>query len=339
MKETALAYLRNGLCVLPALKKEKRPALRQWKDYQFRLPTHSEWQGWFADTLCIVCGAVSGNLLMFDFDQQGKVFEAFKSRCPKELFDRLVIETSQSGGKHIIFRTESLVGTSERLAIDADKKVLIETRGEKALFLCAPTPGYELIQGDFQNIPVLTDDEGTFLFELARGFNEYQEPLSPLPPPPAKRFTPVQTSGKRPGDVLHESGAGFIREILQKHGWTFVRQRNEHEEIWRRPGKTFGESAIFHTDTPTLHVFSTDAAPFTATTYSYFRVYAMLEHGNDYSAAAKAFASLFDHLNVIAAHPVANVTAAQNPPSNIDVGMPLNSLLVSLAQEAQTSAP
>jgi len=59
---------------------------------------------------------------------------------------------------------------------------------------------------------------------------------------------------------------------------------------------------------------------------------------HDFDPDIDRFASLFDHLNVIADSSVADVTAVQNPPSNIDVGMPLNSLLVSLAQEVQTTA-
>jgi len=163
---------------------------------------------------------------MIDFDLQGKVFEAFKSQCPKELFDRLVIETSQSGGRHIIIRTEDSIGKSQKLAADAGGQVLIETRGEGGLFLCAPTPGYELLQGDFQNIPVLQDNEVMILWETALSLNQERT----LPPAPQNHSVPIQTTGKRPGDALHESGAGFIREVLRKHGWTCVRQRNEHEE-------------------------------------------------------------------------------------------------------------
>ena len=112
MKDIALTYLRNGLSVIPAIRKEKRPSLRRWKDYQQRLPTEVEWGYWCADALCIICGEVSGNLLMIDFDQQGKAFDDFKSQIHPELFARLVIETSQSGGRHIIIRTEDAIGKS-----------------------------------------------------------------------------------------------------------------------------------------------------------------------------------------------------------------------------------
>jgi hypothetical protein len=291
LKEIALQYIDAGLCTLPALKAEKRPAIgKRWKEYQYRLPSEAEWKCWFADALCIVCGKISGNLRVIDFDQQGKAFESFREQCSPELFDRLVIERSQSGGYHVVFRTVSEVHADKKLARDANGKTLIETLGEGNLFLCTPTPGYELKQGDFSHIPILQVHEAEYLFELTRGFNEYQKPTPP--PPMPKRSAPIQMDGKRPGDALNEDGIGFIKEILQKHGWAYVGQQSEHDELWRRPGKNVGHSAIFHTDTPTFHVFSSDAAPLDATTYSYFNVYAILEHGGDFSAAAKELASL-----------------------------------------------
>jgi hypothetical protein len=290
IKEVAIQYIQAGLCALPAVKKRKMPSFATWKEYQNRLPTEEEWGRWFADALCIVCGAVSGNLRVIDFDQNGKAFEAFKTKCPKELFDRLVVETSQSGGYHVIFRTESEMKVEQKLARDADGKTLIETLGEGKLFLCAPTPGYNLIQGNFQHIPVLKDSEADALFELAWRCNEYQEPS---PSPSLKRSAPLPMDGKRPGDALNENGIGFIREILQKHGWKHVGQRGDNDEKWQRPGTNDGHSAYLHITPPVFYPFSTNSHPFESDkTYSYFAVYAYLEHNGDFAAATKELACL-----------------------------------------------
>ncbi len=40
--EAAAAYLRAGLCAIPARTTEKRPVLSSWKLYQARLPTEAE---------------------------------------------------------------------------------------------------------------------------------------------------------------------------------------------------------------------------------------------------------------------------------------------------------
>jgi len=57
--ETATSYRRTGLCVLPAIATEKRPALSSWKPYQTRLPTDDELRAWFTDSqaMCLLAFA------------------------------------------------------------------------------------------------------------------------------------------------------------------------------------------------------------------------------------------------------------------------------------------
>ena len=77
MKDKALFYLKTGLSVLPAKRESKRPAIGGWKTYQDRLPSQMEVETWFAnahDALCLVCGKVSGNLEVIDFDNHGELF-------------------------------------------------------------------------------------------------------------------------------------------------------------------------------------------------------------------------------------------------------------------------
>ncbi|HAT11844.1 MAG TPA: hypothetical protein DCS97_14925 [Planctomycetes bacterium] len=76
----ARSYQAAGLCVLPARFPEKRPAIGAWKDYQTRLPTEAEVSAWFANphaACCLICGAVSGNLELIDFDCAGEAFAAW----------------------------------------------------------------------------------------------------------------------------------------------------------------------------------------------------------------------------------------------------------------------
>src|SRR5690606_17278534 len=101
MIDTATAYLRAGLCVLPAILAEKRPALAGWKQYQRRLPTERQVNSWFASDapVCVLAGAVSANLEMIDFDHEGELFDRWRELVASEapaLVERLVIERSQS---------------------------------------------------------------------------------------------------------------------------------------------------------------------------------------------------------------------------------------------------
>jgi hypothetical protein len=86
IKHYADEYRKWGLCVIPPVKGEKRPNT-EWKQYQHRFPTDAEWQNWHdVESIGIVCGTISGNLLVLDFDQQGKVFENFKQLIPDGLW-------------------------------------------------------------------------------------------------------------------------------------------------------------------------------------------------------------------------------------------------------------
>ncbi len=308
MLDTASAYLRSGLCVLPAVLVEKRPALAGWKQYQRRLPTDRQVRTWFADApaLCILTGAVSGNLELLDFDHEAELFQAWyelvESQCPG-LVEKLTIERSQSGGRHVVYRCESEIPGNRKLAQrtfavsdynpieyagkrHVPRKVgdqsevtltLIETRGEGGLFLCAPTPGYALEQGTFETIAVLTEAERQILIQAALSLNEVLPPVS---------SHPCTTGSGRPGDEFNERGD--VREVLRRHGWQQV--RGGANECWRRPGKQDGWSATLRENV--LYVFSSNAAPFEPErAYAPFSVYTLLEHAGDFAAAATALRS------------------------------------------------
>ena len=105
--QTAISYLQAGLCVLPAIAAERRPAVLSWKQYQERLPREKEVRIWAErhSDLCIVAGKVSGNLEMIDFDLGAELYDRWAELVESEgsgLLQRLVIERSQSGGKHVV---------------------------------------------------------------------------------------------------------------------------------------------------------------------------------------------------------------------------------------------
>ncbi len=314
MIDAATAYLRAGLCVLPAILAEKRPALSGWKQYQQRLPTERQIGAWFAEDapLCMLTGTVSGHLELIDFDLEGELFERWRDLAAAEapgLIERLVIERSQSGGRHAIYRCQTAIPGNRKLAqrvIEASsaapvviagkryvpRKVgdrfeialtLIETRGEGGLFLCAPTPGYVLEQGSFVALPELTPAERAILIEAACALNEVRPPAERPQGPVGGNGHHSRIGGTLPGDDFNERGD--VREVLIRHGWQLARTgENEH---WRRPGKEQGSSATLKDRV--LYVFSSNAAPFEPDrAYAPFTVYALLEHGGDFTAAAAA---------------------------------------------------
>ena len=306
MIETARAYLGAGLCPLPAILAEKRPDLPGWKQYQKRLPTEHQLDRWFTDAqpICLLTGAVSGNLELIDFDFEGELFAAWAELVESEspgLLDRLLVERSQSGGRHVVYRCEASIPGSLKLAqrifaapddqelVICGKRyrprrvgdhyevtcTLIETRGEGGLFLCHPTPGYALERGSFQDLPVLTEAERKILIEAAWALNE-------AIPAVETSAGPTEMSG-RPGDEFNERGD--VRGLLVRHGWKCV--SGGENERWRRPGKDQGWSATLRDRV--FYVFSSNAAPFEPNhPYAPFAVYSLLEHQGDFARAASA---------------------------------------------------
>ncbi|MCL2647720.1 MAG: bifunctional DNA primase/polymerase [Phycisphaerales bacterium] len=198
-------YLASGLCAIPAIRDQKRP-ISSWKAFQSQLPTEKELQAWTTlreyDAICIVTGKVSGNAEIIDFDGGGELFEDWKVLLPPELFARLVVERTPRGGYHVFYRCFVAVEGNRKLVTregaDGKQVTLIETRGEGGLFLCAPTAGYEVIQGDIAHPPVLTERERAFLFCVA---NDLRKPGMKSPPQESVRSQRRQSSTPTPISV------------------------------------------------------------------------------------------------------------------------------------------
>ncbi len=311
--DAAMRYLGAGMCVLPADRKAKRPTLSRWQPYIESPPTEEQLDAMLwdpHDAICIVCGLVSGNLEMIDFDLQGVAFEAWKNAVREHdaaLYDTLVIETTPAGGRHVVYRCVDPVGGNAKLAhkiIEADGEIVevagksyparrnddgwhakvcvIETRGQGGQFLCAPSDGYSLQQGSFDGVPTITRDQRDMLIGCARALDEDR-------PAPIGRQLSIPSDGRlgmRPGDEFN--ARGDMRALLVKHGWRKIRDgENEH---WCRPGKEHGTSATLKDGN--LFVFTSSAAPLEPNqSYSAFGLYGTLEHAGDWSSATKALAA------------------------------------------------
>ena len=116
----ALKYLESGLSVIPLQYGKKIPAIDSWKQYQERLPTKEEVRSWFDGSeprnIGIVCGRISGNLRVDDFDKMETlpfVFDLEKLRGKTK-----VVRTGK--GYHIYFRGNSTQNTTKfsNLSID-----------------------------------------------------------------------------------------------------------------------------------------------------------------------------------------------------------------------------
>ena len=106
--EAAQAYARLGLSVLPL--KGKRPACNDWKQYQQRAALAQAIQQWhksgLLDNIGIVCGEVSGNLVVLDLDGVSG-YPAFAAQFP-HLAETYTVATGGGVGKHVYWRVDTL---------------------------------------------------------------------------------------------------------------------------------------------------------------------------------------------------------------------------------------
>jgi Bifunctional DNA primase/polymerase, N-terminal len=295
--DTAQHLVQAGVSVIP-IGTHKRPAIPSWKPYQTRRATMAELEAWFAHHdagLAVVAGKVSDHVEILDFDDPAVLkpwYDVVDAVAPG-LVSRLVAVMTPTGGCHLYYRCAIIQG-NQKLAVNAQREVMIETRGEGGYALIPPSPPwchpdhkpYVLRHGDLAHIPTITAEARDILLNSARALTQYMEPARVKTP-----RHPTAADGTRPGDLF----AAQVRweDILRPHGWTRVGQRGK-VTLWKRPGKRErGWSATTGHFADVLYVFSSNAVPFEPeTAYSKFAAYALLNHAGDFSAAARALHAL-----------------------------------------------
>lgn len=309
--ETALTAAASGISVLPPREDGTKAPLAEngtWSRWQQERADEAQIRRWYNNGrsgVGFVCGAVSGNLELFEFDDMD-VYGQFRVAANAAGLGELVrrIETGYSemtpgGGIHWFWRCAE-IGPSTKLArrrtADGTIKPLIETRGEGGFAVVAPSDGpvhpkgaYRLLAGGPRTIVTITPEERKQLFWLARSFDELQQAADEDALTIRPAVMPEDLDPSSPGNDYRLRGSW---EILSNHGWQKVYERNG-VTYWRRPGKDRGVSATTNYGGSDLFY------PFTTSTifapergYNKFAVYAILEHGGDFQAAARRLAQL-----------------------------------------------
>lgn len=321
--DLALDALDHGFSVVPPKEDGTKRPDGPWTEYQQRLPTEDELRAWYANErhgIGVVCGTVSGNLEMLEFEGRAvdaDIHDEYANLAAEagltELVDRVFhgyCEWTPTGGLHLLFRVAGPAAgnlklarrpaTADELAEDANTriKVLIETRGEGGYVIVAPSGGpihpegggWLLTEGGFDQIATVTVEERDQLHRLARVLDRMPTPPAPTDTHKASIVQPADV-GQRPGDTYNTQPdvASSTLQLLERHSWTrvFERAHGDHIDVHlRRPGKNIGTSAVLHLDAGTFVVFSTSTQFEAEEAYTPFAVYTVLEHAGDYSRAA-----------------------------------------------------
>ena len=241
--------------------------------------------------LGIITGEVSGNLEVVDIDikndHTGSLWGDFKALIEgslPEVSRRLVIARTMSGGYHIYYKC-SAIGGNSKLAVNKEKKVIIETRGEGGYVVAPPSAGYKFIQGDAANIPTLTPEDRDRLFNMAQSFNEVETPQKTTRSTPFEDFNEnlQKTTGLTPFEDFNANGD--VVKLLEEKGWKVVGQQGARINLLR-PGQPDSiTSGNFHEEFRTLRIFSSSTEFDPEKTYNPTGVFLLLECDNDTSIA------------------------------------------------------
>lgn len=293
--ESALAYLKNGICTIPT-DAHKKP-IHAWKEFQTKLPTEEQIRQSFesprAKGIALICGPVSGGLEVIDVDLKYDITGTLYQRLLKKIgaiHKKLYAVKTKSGGYHLYYRCEVQQGntklamrpaTPEELKETPGQGVfcLIETRGINGYVVAPPTPGYERL-GEFK-IPIISIDEREHILSTCRTFNEVFQEVR------GKTITLADTTTYQLTPWQDYNEKADIIQLLEAEGWTYVNQSGPRINL-RRPGNTTAKtSANYHTDLRLFKVFTTSSIFETDKGYTPFAVYTILKHNGDFSAAAK----------------------------------------------------
>ncbi len=273
--------LSTGISVIPVRDKlEVRPdgatigakvAYTGWKKYQSVIITKEElWHSmeyWNTTAIAMICGKVSGNLEIIDIDSKyypgidATIFADIKQIYP-DLFPRLRIHKTPSGGYHILYRVADGVVTGNmklavRHATEAELQVkpknktynFIETRGEGGYALAPPSMGYSVHSG--AQIPLITPLERDSLIALCKGYTEIAPTVKQ--PTVAKSFESIYS--ENPFEHFNSSSAA--EDVLSEHGYILFNDSTNYRR-WTRPGRdAAGVSVTFRKDFRLYYFFST----------------------------------------------------------------------------------
>ncbi|MCP4358144.1 MAG: bifunctional DNA primase/polymerase [Chloroflexi bacterium] len=196
MLKTALTYTANGISIIPSHPKTKRPFWQRlpkidhptkpgkkkatWKPYQQKIAAPVTIRYWFRDNylnITVVCGQVSGGLVVFDFDHQAKaMFSLWRETVGRPLCRRLVIARSGKG-YHVYLRLKGKPVPTRKVAFNEDGELLIEVKAEGGLVQAPPSlhPSgcrYRWLQGTQAHIPLLTKSAFSRLLEAAESLDK-----------------------------------------------------------------------------------------------------------------------------------------------------------------------
>lgn len=285
--------IENGFHVIPLLKGGKDPVNIKSVYEIIANPIHTHNIDFYFKDREVDLGIImDANTEFIDIDSKNKpgveklILNAIRVGW-EELYNKLVIDFTPSGGCHIIYRSEITGGKVSIAKVPGkpNPKTIVEriSRHAKQYIKISPSDGYELKQGNPFTIPFLTAEERNWLCAVAASFNEIHQPEV------RKKEAEREDSPWAVFNKTHDWK--WMRNELIDRNWQLVADRDDKVAM-RRPGDTVQKySGFIYKDSNTLYLFTSSSEFENERPYSAFGLYCHFQHEGDIAAACRQLAS------------------------------------------------
>jgi hypothetical protein len=273
----------------------KTPYGKSWKEYQSRIVSKDElWHSmeqYHTTAVAMVGGKVSGNLEIIDIDVKYNVgidailFSDISKFYP-ELFAKLRIHRTPSGGYHILYRVWDgdvpgnlkLAGrnaTETELSIKPKSKTynFLETRGEGGYALLPPSMGYTVHQD--KPIPVISWQERCALIGICQSYNTVVQVAK------APTTTKQESSYYSENPFQHFNSSIEAESILEQFGWKFFNENGNYKYYTRPDRPESGISASFNKTQRLYYIWTTSTELNSQKWYQPATLLALLQFNDD----------------------------------------------------------
>jgi len=295
--EAGRGYVKAGLTIIP-VNPRKKPAIAEWKSFENgRHATLEDIEKWselsHAYGWAVICGEASGGLIVLDFDVEG-FYERWREKVGHAA-ETLPVQRTGGGGYQVAFKASLNLRNDKLAYVPADniegREVAIEIRSNGGY---AVLPGsfcreaikhgkkhsepYKTIQGDFCSIPTITPEQARELLEAARSLDACPKTRKQM------RSAPLHgPAGTQDGLREAFNQAHSIHTILERNGYKRASNR------YLAPASTTGDPGVhIFEDTGRCYSYHANCSLNDGFSHDAFSAFCILEHGNDFKAAAKA---------------------------------------------------